>query len=404
MTAQVHQAADFKSGEFKAPESVARLQRGALIAGGIALLLAIFAAVKSPQIFYPSYLMGYLLILGLTLGSLGLLMLQHLTGGQWGIIIRRPLESATRTLPLLAVLFLPIVFGMKYLYGAWLDPERVHEEPLSAMQQGYLTQHGFCIRAIIYFVVWIGLMLIFNSWSRQQDVDQGNRALRRRFKMLAGPGIILYVFVMTFAAIDWVMSITPHWASTIYGFLFVAGQLISSMSLMIAVVVLLSRTAPMAGLIQKRHIHNLGKFLLAFVMLWAYFDFSQLLIIWSGNQPEEITFYRARLYGGWGTVAVIVLIFHFFVPFFLLLSRSLKLNTRLLSKVAIYMIFMRLVDLFWMTRPEFTRHAFPSWIDLVVPVALIGLWLGFFAFNLQAMPLLPLGDPRLAEAIAQHEH
>jgi hypothetical protein len=209
---------------------------------------------------------------------------------------------------------------------------------------------------------------------------------------------------MTFAAIDWVMSITPHWASTIYGFLFVAGQLISSMSLMIAVVVLLSRTAPMAGLIQKRHIHNLGKFLLAFVMLWAYFDFSQLLIIWSGNQPEEITFYRARLYGGWGTVAVIVLIFHFFVPFFLLLSRSLKLNTRLLSKVAIYMIFMRLVDLFWMTRPEFTRHAFPSWIDLVVPVALIGLWLGFFAFNLQAMPLLPLGDPRLAEAIAQHEH
>jgi hypothetical protein len=404
MTAQDHQAADFKSGEFKAPESVARLQRGALIAGGIALLLAIFAAVKSPQIFYPSYLMGYLLILGLTLGSLGLLMLQHLTGGQWGIIIRRPLESATRTLPLLAVLFLPIVFGMKYLYGAWLDPERVHEEPLSAMQQGYLTQHGFYIRAIIYFVVWIGLMLIFNSWSRQQDVDQGNRALRRRFKMLAGPGIILYVFVMTFAAIDWVMSITPHWASTIYGFLFVAGQLISSMSLMIAVVVLLSRTAPMAGLIQKRHIHNLGKFLLAFVMLWAYFDFSQLLIIWSGNQPEEITFYRARLYGGWGTVAVIVLIFHFFVPFFLLLSRSLKLNTRLLSKVAIYMIFMRLVDLFWMTRPEFTRHAFPSWIDLVVPVALIGLWLGFFAFNLQAMPLLPLGDPRLAEAIAQHEH
>ena len=404
MTAQDHQAADFKSGEFKAPESVARLQRGALIAGGIALLLAIFAAIKSPQIFYPSYLMGYLLILGLTLGSLGLLMLQHLTGGQWGIIIRRPLESATRTLPLLAVLFLPIVFGMKYLYGAWLDPERVHEEPLSAMQQGYLTQHGFYIRAIIYFVVWIGLMLIFNSWSRQQDVDQGNRALRRRFKMLAGPGIILYVFVMTFAAIDWVMSITPHWASTIYGFLFVAGQLISSMSLMIAVVVLLSRTAPMAGLIQKRHIHNLGKFLLAFVMLWAYFDFSQLLIIWSGNQPEEITFYRARLYGGWGTVAVIVLIFHFFVPFFLLLSRSLKLNTRLLSKVAIYMIFMRLVDLFWMTRPEFTRHAFPSWIDLVVPVALIGLWLGFFAFNLQAMPLLPLGDPRLAEAIAQHEH
>jgi hypothetical protein len=389
--------------EYRTPDSVGRLQRNASVAGGIALLVCIFGAIKSPQVFFPSYLMGYLLVLGLALGSLGLLMLQHLTGGHWGIVIRRPLESATRTLPLLAVLFLPIVFGMKYLYGAWLDPEKVRAEPLSAMQQGYLTAHGFYIRAFLYFVVWIGLMFIFNRWSREQDVNQADRALRRRFKMLAGPGIILYVFVMTFAAIDWVMSISPHWASTIYGFLFVAGQLISAMSLMIAVVVLLSRTAPMAGLIQKRHIHDLGKLLLAFVMLFAYFDFSQLLIIWSGNQPEEITFYRSRLYGEWGVVAVIVLVFHFFVPFFLLLSRDLKRNYRLLPKVALWMIFIRLVDLFWMTRPEFTSRAIPSWIDFVVPIALIGLWLAFFAFNLQKLPLLPLGDPKLAEAIAHHE-
>jgi hypothetical protein len=390
--------------EYRAPHSVGRLQRNALVAGGIALLLCIFGAIKSPQVFYPSYLMAYLLVLGLALGSLGLLMLQHLTGGHWGIVIRRPLESATRTLPLLAVLFLPIVFGMKYIYGAWLDPEKVRAEPLSAMQQGYLTANWFYVRAFIYFVVWIGLMFIFNRWSREQDVNQTDRALRRRFKMLAGPGIILYVFGMTFAAIDWVMSISPHWASTIYGFLFVAGQLISAMSLMIAVVVLLSRTAPMAGLIQKRHIHDLGKLLLAFVMLFAYFDFSQLLIIWAGNQPEEITFYRSRLYGEWGVVAVIVLVFHFFVPFFLLLSRDLKRNNRLLPKVAIWMIVVRLVDLFWMTRPEFTARAIPSWIDFVVPIALTGLWLAFFAFNLQKLPLLPLGDPKLAEAIAQHEH
>jgi hypothetical protein len=390
--------------EYRTPESVGRLQRAGLFTGGFGVLLCIFAAIKSPQIFFPSYLMGYLLVLGLSLGSLGLLMLQHLTGGLWGIVIRRPLESATRNLPLLAILFLPIVFGMKYLYGAWLDPERVREEPLSALQQGYLTAHWFYLRAIVYFVIWLGLMLIFNRWSREQDVNQQDRSLRRNFKMLAGPGIILYVFVMTFAAIDWVMSISPHWASTIYGFLFVAGQLISAMSLMIVITVLLSRTAPMEGLIHTRQVHDLGKLLLTFVMLWAYFDFSQLLIIWSGNQPEEITFYRSRLYGGWGVVAVIVLIFHFFVPFFLLLSRDLKRNYRLLPKVAMWLIFMRLVDLFWMTRPEFTVHAFPSWIDVVVPVALIGLWLGFFAFNLQKMPLLPLGDPKLPEAIAHHEH
>jgi len=200
------------------------------------------------------------------------------------------------------------------------------------------------------------------------------------------------------------MSLSPHWASTIYGFLFVAGQLISSMSFMIAVVVLLARTEPFASVLQKRHLHDLGKLLLAFVMLWAYFDFSQLLIIWSGNQPEEISFYRTRLYGGWGVVAVIVLVFHFFVPFFLLLSQDVKRNAKVLPKIALWLIFMRLVDLFWMTRPEFTSRAVPTWLDVVLPIALGGLWLGLFAFNLKQQPLLPLGDPKLAEAIERHEH
>jgi hypothetical protein len=293
---------------------------------------------------------------------------------------------------------------MKYLYGAWLNPEELQKEPLSLFQQTYLTSARFQIRAVIYFVIWLVLMLIFNRLSKQQDANQDDRALRLRFKMLAGPGIILYVFVMSFAAIDWVMSLSPHWASTIYGFLFVAGQLISSMSLMIAVVVLLARTEPFASVLQKRHLHDLGKLLLAFVMLWAYFDFSQLLIIWSGNQPEEITFYRTRLYGGWGVVAVIVLVFHFFVPFFLLLSQDVKRNAKVLPKIAVWLIFMRLVDLFWMTRPEFTSRAMPTWLDIVLPLALGGLWLGFFAFNLKQMPLLPLGDPKLAEAIEHHEH
>jgi hypothetical protein len=222
--------------------------------------------------------------------------------------------------------------------------------------------------------------------------------------LVAGCGIILYVFVMTFAAIDWVMSLSPHWASTIYGFLFIAGQLISSMALMIAVVVLLARTGPFTGVLQSRHIHDLGKLLLAFVMLWAYFDFSQLLIIWSGNQPEEITFYRSRLYSEWGVVAVIVVIFHFFVPFFLLLSRDLKRNTRLLPWVAVWLIFMRLVDLYWMTRPEFTASAWPGVWDLAAVLAAGGLWFFFFAGQLKQLPLLPLGDPNLAEAIAHHEH
>ncbi len=390
--------------DYRAPESINRIRQRALIAAVVGLLICIIGITKAPDRFFPSYLLAFIFVLGLSLGSLGLLMLQHLTGGNWGIMIRRPLESATRALALVAVLFVPIFFGMKYLYGAWLNAPASGEGALSEFQRSYLTPNGFRVRAILYFAVWGILVFLFNRWSREQDANPEDAAVRRRFKMLAGPGIILYVFVMTFAAIDWVMSLSPHWASTIYGFLFVAGQLISSMSLMIAIVVLLARTGPLSGILQPRHIHDLGKLLLAFVMLWAYFQFSQLLIIWSGNQPEEITFYYSRLHSQWGVVAVIVLIFHFFVPFFLLLSRDLKRNPKLLPAVAIWLIFMRLVDLFWYTRPEFTPRALPNIWDLAAALALGGLWFFFFAGQLKQLPVLPVGDPKLAEAIANDEH
>ncbi len=389
--------------DFRAPESVDRIRQRALVAGVIGLVICILGLIKSPDRFFQSYLLAFIFVLGLTLGSLGLLMLQHLTGGNWGIMIRRPLESATRNLPVVAVLFVPIFFGMKYLYAAWLNAPPSGEGALSEMQRSYLTPNGFRVRAILYFALWGILVFLFNRWSREQDANPEDTAVRRRFKTLAGPGIILYVFVMSFAAIDWAMSLSPHWASTIYGFIFIAGQLISSMSLMIAVVVLLARTGPLSGVLQPRHIHDLGKLLLAFVMLWAYFQFSQLLIIWSGNQPEEITFYYSRLHSQWGVVAVIVVIFHFFVPFFLLLSRDLKRNPRLLPGVAIWLIFMRLVDLYWYTRPQFTPSALPTIWDLGAALALGGLWFFFFAGQLKQLPVLPVGDPKLAEAIA-NEH
>jgi hypothetical protein len=389
---------------YQAPESVSRVQKGAWLVGGVALGVALIGAFISPDKFYQSYLYSYLLVLGLTLGSLGLLMMQHLTGGNWGIIIRRPLEAAAQNVWLVFLMFLPIVVGMHSLYHAWIDPEHRKAEPLSPLQQKYLTSNGFLIRAVIYFAIWAALMLLFNSWSRRQDVDQEDRALRRHFKLWSGPGIILYVVAMTFASIDWVMSLSPHWASTIYGFIFVAGQTVSSLALMIVVVVLLAGSEPFANVLHKRHLHDLGKLLFAFTMLWAYFDFSQLLIIWSGNQPEEISFYRTRLYGEWGVVAVVVLLFTFALPFTVLLSSDLKRNPRLISKVALWMIVFRLVDLYWMTRPEFTAKALPNWLDIVVPVALVGLWIGFFARNLKQRPLLPLGDPKLAEAVAHDEH
>jgi len=395
--------------DYKAPASVDRLQRGGLFVGGIALLLAIFGWMKSPTDFFHSYIFSFMLILGLTVGSLGLLMLQHLTGGIWGIMIRRPLEAASRNLWLMLALFLPIAFGgMKYLYSGngeetgWLNAPKEGEHALTSWQQEYLTSGGFLTRAVIYFAIWIVLMLVFNKWSKEQDQSNGE-GLKQKLKTLAAPGVILYILAMTFAAIDWVMSLSPRWASTIYGFLFVAGQAISAMALMIAVVVLLSGSEPFSGIIKKRHLHDLAKLLFAFNMLWAYFAFSQLLIIWSGNQPEEITFYHSRLNGQWGVVAVIVLLFSFAIPFLLLLSRDVKRTSSVVSKIAVWMIFMRLVDLYWMTRPEFTARALPTWLDIVVPVALIGLWLGSFARNLKQRPLLPLGDPNLSEALSIHE-
>jgi len=395
--------------EFKAPASVDRLQQGGLAVGGIALIMAIVGYVKSPADFYHSYIFSYMLILGLTVGSLGLLMLQHLTGGIWGMVIRRPLEAASRNIFLMLILFIPILMGMKYLYSGndsetgWLNAPKEGEHALTSWQQGYLTPGGFVTRAVIYFAIWIVLMVVFNNWSKQQDQSNGE-GLKQRMKALAAPGVILYILAMTFAAIDWVMSLSPRWASTIYGFLFVAGQAIAAMGLMIAVIVLLAGSEPFNGVIKKRHLHDLAKLLFAFNMLWAYFAFSQLLIIWSGNQPEEITFYRSRLNGQWGVVAVIVLLFSFAIPFLLLLSRDVKRTASLVSKIAVWMIFMRLVDLYWMTRPEFTSRAVPTWLDIVVPVALIGLWVGFFAMNLKQRPLLPVGDPNLSEVLAQNEH
>jgi hypothetical protein len=401
--------------EYKAPESVGRLEKRALVVGVLGVAGCILGWIWKPEDFYRAYLVAFLFVLGWSLGSLGLLMLQHLTGGHWGILIRRPLEAATRVLWLLPVLFVPLLFGMRTLYSThsvdgdarvgWLDaPKPPHEGHLSDLQQWYLTKNGFLLRAVIYFAIWLGLMALFNAMSRQQDANRDDRALRARLKFWAGPGIILYVFGMTFAAVDWAMSLSPHWASTIYGFLFVAGQAISAMSLMIIVVIMCSHAEPFSHFIQKRHLHDLGKLLFAFNMLWAYFGFSQLLIIWAGNQPEEISFYKSRLYGGWGVVGVMVLALHFFIPFFALLSRDLKRNQALLPKLAMWLIAMRCLDLYWLTRPEFTSHALPSFWDLATILALGGIWLWFFAKQLKQQPLLPLGEPKLAEAIANHEH
>jgi hypothetical protein len=352
--------------------------------------------------FFRSYLVGYMFWIGVTLGCLGLLMLQHLTGGAWGLSIRRVLEAGTRTLPLMLLLFLPIaIFGLPHLYE-WMHINEVHDEHVKEIlvaKQPYLNATFFLIRAAVYFAIWFALMFFLNKWSAEQD-RTAERRYARLMGRLSGPGIILFVFTTTFASVDWVMSLDAEWFSTIYGLLYVAGWTLSAFSLVIAVMVYLATRKPLEGVVQAPHFHDLGKLLLAFVMLWAYFSFSQFLIIWSGNIPEETKWYLARLRGGWGWIGIGIVLLHFALPFVMLLSRDLKRNARKLVAIAGLIFLMRFIDVYWLIVPEFNRgHLKIEWMSLVAPIAFGGLWIAFFIWHLNLRPLLPFNDPNFEETI-----
>lgn len=381
---------------YMAGPEVNRLQKPALLVGVVALALCAVEAYLSPTQFFRSYLLGFLFWTGIALGCMAIVMLQYLTGGDWGMVIRRPLESATRTLPLIALFFVPLLFGLRRIYG-WTEPG---DEP--SHQVTYLNIPFFLARAAFYFLVWLGLAYLLNKWSREQDSSSDPR-LSRRLQRLSGPGLVLYGLTATFAGVDWIMSLEPHWYSTIFGIIIIGGQGLSAMAFIIAVLAWLAQTKPMADVLLPRHFHDLGKLLLAFVMLWAYFAFSQLLIMWIGNLPEEIPWYMHRLQGGWQGIGIALIVFHFALPFALLLSRDLKRNAQALAFLALGIVFMRWVDLFWLTAPEFYAGNFHvHWMDFLAPIGLGGVWLAFFIWQLQNRPLLPVGDAQLAEALA-HE-
>ena len=360
-----------------------RWQRQSAMVGAGGLLICIITAFFIPEQVFRSYLVAFLFWVGIVLGSLATLMIYHLTGGAWGTLIRRFLESATRTLPVMAVLILPIIFGVSFIY-VWARPDVVAHDALLKHKSLYLNIPFFVIRTIIYFAIWFALVRYLNRWSLTQ-APQG------KFEGLSGPGLVLFGLTVTFASVDWAMSLEPHWLSTVYGVLFMVGQVLASLAVMILIVALLANRGPLRDFVQPSYFHDLGNLMFAFVMLWAYISFSQFLIIWSGNLPEEITWYVARMRNGWEYVAIILLLFHFAVPFALLLSRRNKRNLRGLATIAAWMIIMRLVDLLWMVKPAFHPQGFAiHWLDIVAPVALGGIWLAAFLWQLKTRPLLPL--------------
>jgi hypothetical protein len=391
------------------PPGIARLQRLALIVGVAGLIVfaaGTFVVDQGRVQFWRSYLVGFLFCTGMAVGSLVLLMLQHLTGGGWGLVIRRVLEAATRTLPLIVLLFVPVVLGAGSIYS-WTNHAVIEESSVLREKARYLNLPFFTLRAAIVFAIWLLLAFFLNRWSKEQD-RTADRQYAKKMRVLSGPGIVLFVFTVSLAAIDWVMSLDPEWSSTIFGLLFVAAWGLVALAFVIAILAWLSKSEPMAQVVAPLHFHDLGKLLLALVMLWAYFAYSQFLIIWSGNLPEEIRWYHPRTRGAWGVIALAVVILHFALPFLFLLSRRFKRDPNKLVIVAVLILVMRFVDLLWVVEPNFVSVNFRAgWIlmDVAAVLGLGGLWLALFFRQLSRWPLMPLNDPQLPSVLEQmHEH
>jgi hypothetical protein len=380
------------------PAELASVRTRALIVGIVFLVLLVIGAFINRAQFFHAYLVGFIFWVGITVGSLALLMLQHLTGGAWGIVIRRVLEAATRTLPLMVLLFIPIVLGLKQIYP-WTHAEAMHTAALQQKAAKFLNPSFFTLRAAAYFAIWSLAAFLLNRLSLQQDRNPSRR-LRKNMQIVSGPGLVVLVLAITFASIDWVMSLDPAWFSTIFGLIFVASWTLSALAFTTLTMTWLSRREPMNAVVQRSHFHDLGNLTLALVMLWTYFAFSQYLIIWSGNLPEETTWYVARKHGGWGAIALAIVVLQFVFPFLSLLSRATKTSAQKLALLAVLILVMRIVDVIWLIEPTYHPGDFVlNWMDLVAPIAIGGLWLAVFSWQLQKQPMVPINDPQLEQAL-----
>ena len=397
--------------DFTAPPVVKTLSRRLLIPGIACTLAATYFAFQHPREFYPAYLLGFMDWLGVALGSMGIIMIRHLTGGGWGVVIRRIQGAAMRTLPLLTIFFIPLIIAvLQHRMYPWTMPLgtisdahiREHLDKNRFILDSYLTSKGFILRAILYFAIWNLLSFLLTHWSKQGD-QPGAPDHSNKFKAVSGPGLILYGGTLTFAAIDWVMSLDPSWISTIFGLAILIGQVLSAMCFAVFVERILVDYKPMSEMLTPNFVHDHGKWMLAFTMVWAYFNFSQWLIIWAGNLPTEITYYIRRLNGGWGWIGFFLVIFHFAIPFALLLSRPFKRDIRKLFWLAVWMLFMRWLDLLWIIEPNFSQTLRITAADIVVSLAMGCLWLAFFFHNLGSLPLLPAYDSQAGEVL-EPEH
>lgn len=377
---------------------LAGLQSKALIVGAVGIAAAAAGFAMDSDQFYRSYLTGYLYWLALTLGCMGWTMIYHLTAGSWGVPARRIWESGGRTMPLMAILVIPVILGMKTLFP-WARPEAVDDALIQA-KVAFLNEPFFLIRVVFYMVLWSAIGILLSRWSLQQDAEGPQPAIRK-LRFLSGAGLVLMALSLTFFSVDFVMSLDPHWFSTIFGFLFAAADLLSAMAFTVLAVRFLENTDSLKKLVNVNTYHDYGNLLLGFIMLWTYMNLSQFLIIWSGNTQEEAPWYLERMGDGWLVISQALIIFHFALPLLFLLTRWTKRVPVRLAFVAVWILVMRFVDLYWLTQPSMSHGAgvHLHWMDLAVLIGLGGLWVGVFAMHLKDKPLLAANDPRLAEVL-----
>lgn len=379
---------------------IGRWQMPALIVGILGAIACGIGWFLDPQTFYRSYLSGYLFWFMIVAGSLGVLCLQYVTGGEWGVLIRRPLGAAARTTMWMVLLFIPIAIGMKSIYP-WTDHAFVaHDEVLSG-KTWYLNSESFLIRTAVYFAFWIlwAWRIRVLSLRFYEDRSPYTDLSRRKW---AASGLVMIVMTMTFTGIDWVMSLEPKWYSTMFGINFFISSGLAAYAFVTFFLTRLADTPAMGDILKPNHFRDLGNLMLAFVMLWAYTQFSEYLLMWYANLKEEIPYYIVRSTGAWGAIAGFLIVFHFFLPFFMLLMRAIKDRPGTVGIVAIVILVARYVGIIWLTQPAWSREHFHySWMNLASLVGVGGLWLYLFIGQLKGQTIIPIHETWVEEALRE---
>jgi len=367
----------------------------ALLGAGVCAILG----VANPTQFFFSWLVSFLFFLSLALGGLFFVLIQYATQGGWGIVLRRIGETTFGTLPVMAALFLPVYLGLNDLYS-WTVPGAAEQDALLRWKAPYLNVPFFLIRATLYFGIWSFIALFYYRGSCGQDVT-GDPGVSARLRRLSGPSIIVLALTQTFASIDWIVSLTPHWYSTMFGVYFFAGSFVGFIALLSVVVVAMRRAGLLNTVVSVEHLHDIGKFLFAFTAFWAYIAFSQFFLMWYANLPEETIWYKARMEGSWLTVSLFLMAGHFVAPFFYLMGRAVKRKGVTLAVGGAWLLGMHFVDLYWQVMPTLHPEGFrPSALDVAAFVAVGGCFVTAASWLIRRQALVPLRDPRLAESVA----